>query len=93
MTGDEIRNIIAVERWRQELLWTRDHEWGCGDCSSPDVGIATKALVLAEEAGEVVKAVLNGGPDIEAYDPADREALIGELVQVAAVAWAILEGL
>lgn len=42
-----------------------------------------KAAVLAEEAGEVVKAAL----DI------DPEAFRAEVVQTLAVAWAILEGI
>ena len=47
-----------------------------------------KALVLAEECGEVVKAVLDAA-EWAAYDRAVRT----ELIQVAAVAVAILESM
>jgi NTP pyrophosphatase (non-canonical NTP hydrolase) len=48
-----------------------------------------KALVLAEEAGEVVKAVLNSGPDYAARSHEVRR----ETIQTLAVAWAILEAM
>ncbi len=74
---------ISAERARQRQKWGKPHEWGYGDCSSPDVHPTTKAAVLAEEAGEVARAVLDR----------DDQQLRAELVQVAAVAVAWLEGL
>ena len=81
MTNDEILEAVLAERSRQHGLWARDHAHGHGDCSSPDVPPAVKVAVLAEEAGEVARAFLDG----------DRDSLRRELVQVAAVAWAWLE--
>lgn len=83
MTRDEIFAAIAAERARQHDKWGRAHSWGFGDCSSPDVAEPVKAAVLAEEVGEVARAMLDG----------NREALRTELVQVAAVAVAWLESL
>jgi len=83
MTFAEIIDAIEQERARQEELWNREHEWGTGDCSSPGVPMIVKAVVLGEESGEVMRAVLD----------LDDDALRTELVQVAAVAVAILEGL
>jgi hypothetical protein len=74
---------IRAERRRQTIRWAGPHSWGSGDCSSPDVPHIVKAAVLAEECGEVARAVLDN-------DPA---ALRRELVQVAAVAVAWLEAL
>jgi len=51
--------------------------------------MVVKAAVLAEEAGEVVKAVLNAGPHDAAKDAEVRR----EVTQTLAVAWAILEGM
>jgi len=83
MTGPDILTAVREERARQSRLWDRDHEHGHGDCSSPDVPEAVKVAVLAEEAGEVARAFLDG----------DREGLRRELTEVVAVAWAWLEAL
>lgn len=82
MTRDDIWAAILAERERQAAKWTRGHEWGYGDCSSPLVSWTVKATVLMEEAGEVARAVLD-----------ETSGLKDELVQVAAVAVAMLEGL
>jgi hypothetical protein len=74
---------IDAERDRQAGAWNRPHPWGWGDCSSPKVSLTTKAAVLLEETGEVARAVLDQKPD----------DLRRELVQVAAVAVAWLEGM
>jgi hypothetical protein len=73
---------ILLERDRQAATWNRPHEWGEGDCSSEHVPATVKAAVLAEEVGEVARAVLDR----------DGDTLYTELVQVAAVALAWLEG-
>ena len=83
MNFTDIVDAIKQERARQEQLWNREHSWGTGDCSSPAVPMIVKAVVLGEECGEVMQAVLD----------LDDDALRTELVQVAAVAVAILEGL
>lgn len=79
----EVFDLVHAERIRQAEQWDRNHEWGWGDCSSPAVETSTKLAVLVEEVGEVARAYL------EVADPAE---LRRELVQVAAVAVAILEG-
>jgi hypothetical protein len=84
----EIALELNRERQRQSHLWSQDHDWGHGDCSSPDVPMLVKAAVLAEEAGEVVQAVLNAGPDKASIDADVRH----EVIQTLAVAYAILEG-
>ncbi len=89
MTHDEIMTAVRAERDRQRAKWADVHTWGAGDCSSPDVPMVVKAAVLAEEAGEVVKAVLNAGP-ARAWSDHD---VIAETVQTLAVAFAILEGM
>jgi len=73
---------IRAERDRQAALWAAPHAHGQGDCSSAKVPLMVKVAVLAEECGEVARAALDGDPS----------ALRTELVQVAAVALAILEG-
>ena len=83
MTRGEILAAITGERERQHRKWDRDHDHGYGDCSSAGVPEAVKVAVLTEEAGEVARAFLDG----------DRAGLQRELVQVAAVAFAWLEGL
>jgi hypothetical protein len=82
MTHDEIWAAITAERARQSALWDGEHDWGIGDCSSELVSAPVKAAVLAEECGEVARAALDGTIDLK-----------DELVQVAAVAVAWLEGL
>lgn len=79
---DLIWKEIQAERDRQREKWALPHLWGVGDCSSSDVAEAVKVAVLTEECGEVSRAVLD-------HDP---ERLREELVQVAAVAVAWLEG-
>jgi hypothetical protein len=80
---DDITAAVADERARQRRLWSRQHEHGHGDCSSPDVPLMVKVAVLTEECGEVARAALDCDPD----------ALREELIQVAAVAYAMLEGI
>lgn len=75
--------LIDAERARQSYTWGRPHTWGLGDCSSANVELTVKSAVLQEECGEVARAVLD-------RDPA---ALRTELVQIAAVAVAWLEGM
>lgn len=82
MNRRDVFDLIDAERARQAALWGRDHAWGRGDCSSRSVDETVKAAVLAEECGEVARAVLER----------DAAALRTELVQVAAVAVAWLEG-
>lgn len=77
-----IWEAINEERSRQQGLWDRDHSWGRGDCSA-DLSPTVKAAVLAEECGEVSRAVLE-------QDPSQVRT---ELIQVAAVAVAWLESL
>jgi hypothetical protein len=79
---DRIWTAIQTERVRQRDKWGAPHDWGAGDCSSPLVARPVKAAVLAEECGEVARAVLDN----------DNDQLISELIQVAAVAVAWLEG-
>jgi hypothetical protein len=80
---DEAFTAIRAERRRQAEKWGGRHPWGVGDCSSLGVADTVKAAVLAEECGEVARAVLDSDP----------ESLRNELVQVAAVAVAWLEAL
>ena len=72
---------ICAERARQTQLWDRRHDFGWGDCSSRDVDVTVKATVLMEEVGEVARAILESN-DVD---------LRCELVQVAAVAVAMIE--
>lgn len=74
---------IDAERERQEAQWSGPHGWGEGDCSSPGVPETVKFAVLGEEVGEVARALLEK----------DAAGLRVELVQVAAVAVAWLEGM
>jgi hypothetical protein len=78
----EIWAAILAERERQAILWNPPHEWGEGDCSSPNVEPIVKAACLSEECGEVARAVLERD-----YNATERE-----LIHVAAVAVAWLEG-
>jgi len=79
----DIYERIDAERVRQGLLWTRDHGWGYGDCSSTDVPVIVKVAVLTEECGEVASAVLEG----------DEPGIRAELIEIAAVAVAWLESM
>jgi hypothetical protein len=80
---ETVFDLIRLERERQSELWAGEHSWGSGDCSSQDVPDPVKAAVLAEECGEVARAMLAG----------DHLDLRRELVQVAAVAVAWWEAL
>lgn len=102
VTRDEILAAIDAERDRQRSKWNDSgytHEWGYGDCSSNMVPVIVKVAVLTEEVGEVARAVLDGGKftgradDTSPNAAASREQLRREVVQVAAVAIAILEGM
>ena len=62
-------------------------QWGV-EVGKPD---AAFHLVLAEEVGEAVRAVLEIDPDATPEDLDRLEALYGEVVQVAAVSIAWLE--
>jgi hypothetical protein len=79
----DIYRLIDTERERQLKLWGRHHQWGTGDCSSALVDMPVKLAVLTEEVGEVARAILDR----------DDTNLRDELVQVAAVAIAMIEGL
>ncbi len=83
MTRDQVYALVDAERVRQGSIWNRDHDWGHGDCSSSGVAPIVKAVVLAEECGEVARAVLDKNSAL----------LLDELVQTAAVAVAWLESL
>lgn len=83
MTRREVFDLITDERSRQQKKWNCQHSWGIGDCSSPAVEPIVKTTVLGEEFGEVCRAVL---------DKKDLD-LRTELVQLAAVAVAWLEGM
>ena len=72
---------IRKERSRQLDQWGGPHQWGNGDCSNPGLPDIVKTAVLAEECGEVARAVLDMNAD----------SLRTELIQVAAVAVAWLE--
>jgi hypothetical protein len=82
MKRKDIYTLIDAERARQAAKWGGQHYWGHGDCSSDGVSDAVKVGVLTEECGEVARAFLEHDPD----------ALTAELIQVAAVAVAWLEG-
>ena len=82
MTRDEALAAIRAERDRQTQLWAAPHAHGQGDCSSAAVPLMVKVAVLAEEFGEVARGALE----------ADIAGMCVELVQLAAVAVAMLEG-
>jgi NTP pyrophosphatase (non-canonical NTP hydrolase) len=76
MTRQEVFELVEKERLYQNKKWQRkDNEW-----DRPDT---TKLTVLAEEFGEVARAILENNPG----------NLKEELVQVAAVSVAWLESL
>ena len=81
MKRAQVYALIDAERERQREKWRGQHAWGSGDCSSAGIAPIVKAVVLAEECGEVARAIL------ERNDPLE------ELVQVAAVAVAWIEGM
>lgn len=82
MKRADVFGLIDAERERQAERWAGEHAWGSGDCSSGAVPVAVKVAVLLEEAGEVARAVLDG----------KGQEMRDELVQVAAVAVAWIEG-
>ena len=82
MTRTEALAAVNAERDRQAALWAAPHDHGQGDCSAPAVPLMVKVAVLAEECGEVARAALDGKPG----------QMRTELIQVAAVAVAMLEG-
>lgn len=82
-TRSGVYDLIDAERDKQRVKWGGLHAWGQGDCSSRAVPEVVKAAVLAEECGEVSRAVLEQ----------DVPGLRAELVQVAAVAVAWLEAI
>ncbi len=77
-----VYRLIDAERARQTKRWGGPHSWGSGDCSSGMVDPTIKLAVLMEEVGETARALLE----------CDTTNLRDELVQVAAVAVAWLEG-
>ena len=79
MNRAAIYALIDAERDQQAIKWGGPHDWGSGDCSSQDVADIVKVAILAEETGEVARAVLDGS------------GLRTELVQVAAICVAWLE--
>ena len=82
MTRDEALAAIRHERERQAEIWAEPHAHGQGDCSSSKVPLMVKVAVLGEEFGEVARGALE----------ADIAGMCVELVQLAAVAVAMLEG-
>lgn len=83
MAAVTIWDDILVERERQRRLWSGAHAFGIGDCSSDAVPASVKVAVLLEEVGEVARALLEQ----------DEAHMRTELVQVAAVAVAMIEWL
>lgn len=78
---DMILGYVRDERERQDrLVASGSVSW---DCTNPDVIGHAKLSVLAEEFGEVARALLDG----------DLQHLRQELIQVAAVAVAWAESL
>jgi hypothetical protein len=102
-TREDILNAIRAERVRQEQLWAAPHDHGQGDCSSADVPLFVKLAVISEELGETAGTVLDAlflaalagrcGEVARAALDGQADDMRTELVQVAAVAVAILEGL
>ena len=82
MNREDALTAIRAERARQSELWAGPHAHGQGDCSSPKVPLMVKVAVLGEEFGEVARGALE----------ADIAGMCVELVQLAAVAVAMLEG-
>src|SRR5690242_7228540 len=102
-TREDILDAIRAERDRQAALWAAPHDHGQGDCSSADVPLFVKLAVISEELGETAGAVLDAlflaalagrcGEVARAALDGQAEDMRTELVQVAAVAVAILEGM
>jgi NTP pyrophosphatase (non-canonical NTP hydrolase) len=84
---EDILTCVIAERDRQEhLLISGKFKWTCAD---PTVGNLEKLAVLAEEFGEVARVVC----EESCNDKSDIEHLKEELIQVAAVCVAWVEGL
>lgn len=83
MKRADVFGLIESERACQLVKWGGVHAWGAGDCSGEGISPELKMVVLAEEVGEVARAVFER----------DGQNLRDELVQVAAVAVAWLESL
>jgi hypothetical protein len=83
VTREQALAAISAERDRQQAKWAGKHDWGHGDCSGDGMALTVKLTVLAEEFGEVARAILERDP----------EGLLREATQVGAVACAILESL
>lgn len=79
-TFDVLGDIWEERARQEELLQAGVIPW---DCTDPDINPNLKLTVLAEEFGEVARAILEEGP----------EELRKELVQLAAVATAWAESL
>lgn len=77
---EEILGAIRLERARQE--WLRAEGKFVRTCADPAMPPCEKVTVLLEEVGEVARAVLEK----------DEASMRHELVQVAAVVVAWLEG-
>lgn len=96
MTDALIRDAIDLdvqrERWRQERRKAEGRfTYTCADLGMNDY---ERLAVLVEEVGEVAREVLTGEGKRLARDTiGTRAALRAELVQVAAVAKAWIEGL
>lgn len=98
-TEREIRILadIVGERIRQEQIG-RDKRRAGDDwstCADPEMpgGDPMRYLVLAEEVGEVARAILERPTIVHLGDPLPDEHLRAELVQVAAVAVAFIEAI
>lgn len=101
-TREDILDAIRAERDRQSALWAAPHDHGQGDCSSADVPLFVKLAVISEELGETAGAVLDAlflaalagrcGEVARAALDGQADDMRAELIQVAAVAVAILEG-
>lgn len=83
-----VHALVAVSKERdrqEELILAGRIPWNCAD---PSIADDKKLAVLVEEVGEVARAMLEG-----TYRPDQLEALLAEVVQVAAVAVAWVEAL
>lgn len=86
MSRNQIYGQIGAERDRQERLVAANKHLGWCSCANPGTPTEYRLAVLAEEFGEVAKA-LN---EIRVDQPADLRT---ELIHVAAVAVAWVEGI
>ena len=86
----EIFNRILLERQRQEKLKA---EGRFPYTAADDIPLLAKNGILGEEAGEVSTACLNYEGFSRDYEPNGLTEIHKELIQVAAVALAFLEGI